>query len=121
MTHGERIQSNDGKLSNPPLPGAAHLLRHFEGAGRALYGGMGAAPLTHGELRAYQRNSGVTLNPWEVATLRRMSEAWCAELQRADDPAATPPYIESLDETYSRDTVSRRIKSALGSTGGGSA
>lgn len=121
MTHGERIQANGGQLPSPPLPGAAHLLRHFEGAGRALYSGMGAAPLTHGELRAYQHNSGVALNPWEIATLRRMSEAWCAELQRADDPAATPPYIESLHETYSRDTVSRRIKSALGSTGGGAA
>lgn len=98
----------------PGLPEVAECFRHlidylFE-VGPDMQTGMGATPLTHGELRAWQDNTGLGLEPWEANMLRRLSAEWIAERHRAEDPSAPAPYQVALP---SREDVARKIDEFL--------
>lgn len=60
--------------------------------GPTMAGGMGPAPLTHVELRAWQTNMGLQLQPWEANALRDLSIEWIAQLRAAESPDCKPPY-----------------------------
>jgi hypothetical protein len=77
----------------PPID-AEYLIGYLWEAGPTMPGAAGAVPLTQSELRAWQENTGVDLQPWEVRILRRLSCDLVAEMRRAEDPVATPPYGE---------------------------
>lgn len=77
--------------------------------GPALQGGMGPVPLTHGELRDWQLNIGLCLQPWEARVLMRLSQEYCAQAQRSTKPDCAPPYgpvarraavAKKLDEVF---------------------
>lgn len=77
----------------PPPGDASYLLGHFWSVGPA----MGDAPITSGELRHYQENMGVGLNPWECRTLRRLSIDYLNESHHATKRDRPPPFGESTD------------------------
>lgn len=80
-----------------PEPGdAAYLLSHFREVGPTL----GDAAISSSELRHYQENMGVRLNPWECKTLRRLSIEYLSESHRATQAEAdkTPPFADAIDE-----------------------
>lgn len=72
----------------PPLDAGAHLVDHLFSIGPA----MGEGPVTFQEIAAWQALTGHVLQGWEADALRRLSAAWLAEYQAADDPARPPPY-----------------------------
>jgi hypothetical protein len=43
-------------------------------------------------MAAWERNSGITLFPWEAATLRALSGAYLSEHRRAARADALPPW-----------------------------
>lgn len=77
-------RKNESYQPDMPLISCGHyLLDHFFTVGPTMFGGMEAGPLTHVELQAYQANIGVSLNEWEVSTLRRLSLDYLHESQKA--------------------------------------
>lgn len=76
----------------PPLGAAGHLVPILWEIGPTLAGGMGEGPVTQGEIRAWQDNMGVALQPWEVQLLRRLSIEYMAQSHKATEPGCKPPY-----------------------------
>ena len=81
----------------PPCD-AGYLLGVLFEIGPTVPAGMGAGPITHGEIDAWQRNTGIALSAWECRTLRRLSMDYLGESHKAtarDCPAPweDAPYV----------------------------
>lgn len=87
----ERLKARGSEPDLPPVE-LAHLVEYLFEVGPAMQGGFGPVALTHGELRAWQDNVGLELQPWECRALIHLSKAYCAELAAATDPAAPAPW-----------------------------
>lgn len=89
-----RDQKDDSYL--PPFPpvesAALYLLGYLWEMGPTMAGGMGPAPLTHQELRAWEELAGVELQPWESKALRKLSLDYLGELARAEKDSAASPW-----------------------------
>lgn len=105
-----RLQKIRDEGGTPDLPEVScpYLAEVFFEIGPTLQGGMGPAPLTHQEIRAWQENTRVQLTAWEARGLRRLSHAWIAETVRAEDPTAAAPFIADVSG-IDRDRVAREI------------
>lgn len=89
----ERLQAERGEQYSPtmpPLDYGEHVLDHFWAVGPTL----GDLPLTHGELLAYQQNTGIPLSEWEASTLRTLSIAFLNETHRAKKRDCPAPWVE---------------------------
>jgi hypothetical protein len=96
----------------PPVSCGHYLLDHLYGAGPTMSGGMEAAPLTHGELQAYQANTGVALTEWEVTTLRRLSfKTTCSESHKATKRNCPAPWQTEERQIVDRLEVARSLGS----------
>lgn len=71
---------------------AEYLIDYLFEIGPTMAGGMGEAPLSHGELAAWQANVGIDLQPWEVRFLRNLSIEYLSQAQKSDKPDCPPPY-----------------------------
>lgn len=71
-----------------PAVDAEHLIDHLWHIGPAIQG----SPVSHQEIRAYQKNMGFQLNPWECGALRRLSVAYLVELRKAEKKNAPAPF-----------------------------
>lgn len=76
----------------PPLEGSEYILGYLYEIGPIMSGAMGSGPITHGELCAWQSNTGIRLSPWEVRTLRRLSIEYLNEQHRAGKLGCEPPW-----------------------------
>ncbi|MFA6204478.1 MAG: hypothetical protein WC710_14970 [Gallionella sp.] len=90
------------QIDDPEMPPceAPYLLDYFFELGPVMAAGMGNGPVTHEEIQAWQRNTGIELNAWEARMLRQMSVAYLNESQNAtaiDYPAPwdDAPYVKS--------------------------
>lgn len=111
-TRLEAIRDAGGDVLYPPTSSCHYLVGLLFDAGPALYGGMGASPLTHSEIRAYQQNTATTLTPWEAREIRRLSSVYLSESQKAEEPDCPQPYqIETTTETKA--DVSKKVQSAF--------
>lgn len=78
----------------PPSQFKSHMLEYFWEIGPTMSGGMGAIPLTHGEIESWQRNIGIKLSAWECRALKWLSLAYLSESHKAtkrDCPAPWQP------------------------------
>jgi hypothetical protein len=73
-------------------------------------GAMGAAPVTFGEIQAWQQQTGNELMPWEVLLLRRMSSAYVAEASEATRRDRPAPWLPEAEVRRQRG-LDRRIRS----------
>lgn len=96
----------------PDLGPERYLVDYLLEIGPTLPTGMGAAPLTHGEIAAWQGNVGVRLQPWEARALRALSIEYVGTRAEAADPLCPPPYI-AAGNAERRRAVSRAISDAL--------
>lgn len=96
----------------PPCP-APHLVAYLFEAGPLQPGGMAEAPLSHGELQAWQQNSGIVLQPWEARLLRRLSGSYLSAMSEARAPSAPPPWKETPDVAPNPARIARDLKASL--------
>lgn len=99
----------------PPLPkveACGYLIDYLFEVGPVQSNGMGAMVVSFEELQAWQRLCQHTLEPWEVLTLRSMSQAFANEAQTASEPNAPPPWIELPSDEKRRD-IAKRARAAL--------
>lgn len=74
----------------------SYLIGYLWEMGPVLAGGFGHAPLTQGEIRAWQANVGITLQPWEARFMRRLSYEYIAETHRAESPDCKAPWSREV-------------------------
>jgi hypothetical protein len=96
----------------PSLELGVYLINYLFEVGPVMAGGAGPTAITHGELRAWQANLGIELEPWECRFLRRLSREYVNELQRAEKIDAKAPW---QPEDYVPDLagVAQRMRSAI--------
>ena len=92
---------------------APHLIDYLFEAGPTLISSMGEGPLTHSELHAWQRNTGITLQPWEARIMIRLSKDYLGEAQRAKARDAEAPWIDDDYQRRHRERLLDRIKSGF--------
>lgn len=81
-------------------------------AGPDMPGGMGAAPLTWGEIESWARLTGHQVAPWEAEILRHLSIAFVQQYQLAKEPDCPPPWMEKPTDS-TRERVGRQIAAAF--------
>lgn len=106
-------------LPIPPVtPECAHMVEHWLDVGPAMPGGYGDVPLTHTELDAWQRNCGLSLQPWQASLIRRMSRGYLVERVAGADPTRPPPWAEvSAQQKAAVAETLRRQLSAMARAG----
>lgn len=102
-----------GRVPELPPLNEYPLLRVLFDVGPALAGDMGPKPLTHGELRAMQENTGISLTPGEVDILRRLSAEWIAESSKAEKADRPAPWVDPETTEYRLEVLPNRIKAFL--------
>lgn len=94
------------EVNLPELPPAfSYILELFYFAGQAKSTGMGLVPLDWNDLRAWRKENKLKLTLWERETIKKMSDAYCAESSRAIDPARPAPYMPEVDEDVEVDKI----------------
>lgn len=74
---------------------AIYLVEYLFEVGPVISGGMGDAPISHLELDAWQRNTGIELQSWEVRAMHRLSIEYLSESQAAVKFDAPAPWIDA--------------------------
>ena len=101
------------ELEYPPCD-AGYLVKYLFDVGPAAFGGMGAGPLSHQEIDAWQRNTGIELTPWEARMLRTLSKVYLSMAEDGKSPSCPPPWTpEPIDESPRKVDVAKRMKEAL--------
>lgn len=86
-------------MTMPPINEAFnYLLGLFFDSGQALATGQGLIPLTWQEIESWINVNRLELTLWEIETIKKMSEAYCAEYSRATDPQRPAPYSPEKEE-----------------------
>lgn len=75
-----------------------YLLGLFFLSGQAAQTGMGLAPLSWQEIKAFIEVNDLDLMIFEKELLKKMSEAYCAESHKATDPQRPAPYTADKEE-----------------------
>jgi hypothetical protein len=75
-----------------PFVDAEHIIGYLFEIGPSVSGGMSQAPITHGEIAAWQANIGVELQPWEARFLRSLSIEYIGQSVKSEKPDCPAPY-----------------------------
>lgn len=96
----------------PPNP-APHIFDWLIEVGLTEAAGMGAAPISSGELAAWQANTCVQLAPWEARLIRQLSKAYLAESRIAESETCPPPWRAEVT-AREREVEEARLRMVLG-------
>lgn len=100
----------------PDAGEADYLLSYLWEIGPTLVAGMGSGPITHLELRAWQANSGIELQPWETRVLRRLSIEYLITAQKAEKADCVAPWQPvTVDRAVVADRLLQSIRALAGS------
>lgn len=88
-----RRANKDEDPEMPPVGAGGYLLGYLFEIGPTLDSG----PLTQAELRAWQLNVGIVLEPWEIRVLRRLSCDYVASSHAAIDRNAPAPWGAAIN------------------------
>lgn len=111
-----RIEAMGNRADELEYPScdAGYLIKYLFDVGPVEAGGMGPAALSHREIEAWQRNTGIELTSWEAGMLRKLSREYLAMSQDATSPSCPPPWTaESVEERRREVDVAKRVKEAL--------
>jgi hypothetical protein len=84
-------KDDDYQPEMPPVD-AEYLIGYLWEVGPTMAAGGYPGPITNEELRAWQSNTGITLQPWEARFLRRLSHEYLSESHRAEKRDAKAPW-----------------------------
>lgn len=96
----------------PPIDAGAHVLGYLMEIGPVM---PGPAAISHQELRCWQDNTGVVLEPWQARAIRALSLEYLAEMHRAEAPDATPPWTPDTEgaKATNRAVVASQVDSFM--------
>lgn len=104
----ESFEANGLSIEYPECE-AAYLLDYLFELGIAL----GDRPLSHSELESWQRNIGITLQPFEIRCIKRLSETYLSASNEMKSVIAVNPWEESPAYMSNKFLNSQRVKAAL--------
>ena len=110
-----RMQQMTSQGITPQLPDpgpAGHLVGYLFDAGPISAAGMGAVAISHGELAAWQANTGIELAAWECGVLRRLSADYLTASRAAAAADCPPFYVDPA--TTNRDAVAHKVSAIFG-------
>lgn len=96
----------------PKLGEESYLLSYWFDIGMVGSGGMGATQLTALEIGAWSDLSGVELESWEFACIRKMSAAYLQYINDSENPESQPPYGDPVNE-FDRNAVEKKVSNAF--------
>ena len=96
----------------PKIGEESYLLQIWFDLGMVGSGAMGAIQLTAQEISAWSNLSGVELEPWEFACIRKMSAAYLRHLNEGENPESLPPYGDPINE-FDRNVVQKKVVNAF--------
>lgn len=85
-------RKDDAYHPDMPQVSAPYLVGYLFEVGPVMPAGMGAGPVTHEELRAWQAGTGIELQPWEFRALRGLSQEYLTESHQAEQPDRPAPW-----------------------------
>jgi hypothetical protein len=88
----EVIEEKGAVPELPELECGGYLVGYLFEIGPTVPAGMGAGPISFEEIRAWQELTGISLNPWEARTLRRLSNDYLSESYNATKPDRPAPW-----------------------------
>ena len=103
----------DGVEVTMPECEAMHIVSYLYEIGPTLPNGMGEAPLSHTEIGAWQRNTGIFLDAWEARLIHRASLEYLSESQRATSPDAEAPWADAPYVKPAPNNVALRMQAAM--------
>lgn len=107
--------TSQGITPHLPDPGPArHLVGYLFDAGPTGAGAMGPVVITHGELAAWQANTGIELAAWEAKALRRLSADYLTASQEAAAVDCPPYYTPPELATANREAVAHKVGAIFG-------
>jgi len=86
--------SDAEELDMPPCD-AGYLLAYLFELGPTLPTGMGDAPISHGEIESWQRNTGICLGSWESRILKRLSNDYLNQAHRSTARDCPSPWEDA--------------------------
>ena len=90
-TRIEQLKRDKIEPRMPPNP-APHITDRLIEIGITEAAGMGAVPLTWREINAWRESVRLTIEPWEMRLLRRLSAAYLAESRKAESETCPSPW-----------------------------
>lgn len=108
----EQLKKDKVPIPWPPNP-APHILGWWIDIGLTESNGMGAVPLSWGEINEWQCSSSVTLAPWEAKLIRKLSVEYIAEGRRAESENYPAPWKAEVTQRE-REVEQAGLQSLLG-------
>ena len=99
----------------PNVEEAEYLVRYWHEAGTVSQGGMGIAPLSWQEIRAWRLENELSLATYEINLIRQMSVEYVGEYHSASAKDRPAPYQEFKEEEFDRAAVGNKIFNVLSS------
>ena len=93
----------------PSVDGADYLVAYLWDMGPTMVAGMGLGPLTHEEIRAWQSNTGVRLQPWEARLLRQLSMDYIVGMRDAEKADCPQPWSAAAARAVDLSSVADRM------------
>ena len=97
-----KLALRDGQDVRWPDNPAPHITEWLFEIGPSVAGAMGEAPIDWSHLRDWEHFTGVELDAWEAATIRRLSCAFVAQRHAAEKPDCPEPYAEISEAAQAR-------------------
>lgn len=109
----KKLKLGDAEELDMPPCDAHYLVGYLFEMGPTLPSGLGDSALTHGEIAAWQSNTGIELNAWESRTLKRLSNDYMSEARQANKIDRPAPWQDIPDVTPSPDHVAASLKASM--------
>lgn len=110
--HAARLDAGGVPDMPPVTPESMYLVEMLLDAGPIVSSTSGTRALTWRDFEAWERVTGADVRPWEARILRRLSNDYLAELNRAEAYDAPPPWEREATPEH-RKRVSQHIKNVL--------
>ena len=104
----------------PRVDSADYLVAYLWDVGPTLVAGMGLGPLTHHEIRAWQSNTGVSLQPWEARILRQLSMDYIAQMRDGEKADCPAPWTSASQQVVDRLRAADKMLHAIRALAAGS-
>jgi hypothetical protein len=113
QSRAEALRAQGAEVPLPPLrEEAEHLVGYLFDVGPVLPAVLGVVPLPYSELQAWQQQSGLDLQPWEVKLLRQLSRDYAIEAKAASDAGRPAPWV-AIKRSDAGDRVARQISLSM--------
>lgn len=97
-TRREKLEGQGIEPDMPPLEWGDYLVGYLFEFGPTTATGMGNVPVAPSCIESWQRQTGLSLTPWEFLTLQRLSREYASEAAQATEDGRRAPFAESSDD-----------------------